>query len=170
VTRRVRNGCKNTIFFGEDRVSAPGTDFALLTFGSQRTADLLSVLDEECIERHPVPVWEDSSEFLFGFVGLRGADQTPSVGDAVDMGIDTDRWEMEGKRPYKIGGFSADSGNREKIIDLAWRLSGEPVTDDFPNLDQVNRLSPVHSDRENQRFNGFRVSFGECVRCSQMPK
>lgn len=74
-----------------------------------RSAQVLTERNEKIVVFDPIRRWKNSPQGKFGFLGVFRPDKPQSVGDPVDVGIDTNPKFSEGERHHEIGRLSSDS-------------------------------------------------------------
>ena len=79
---------------------------------------MLTEANEQVVVFDPILFREFVSKGELCFFRRRRFDVAPTVGNAVDMGINTDAGFLVSKCNHKIRGFPADSFEFQKLIDI----------------------------------------------------
>lgn len=104
----------------------PGTEVvegAAGTFRRGRVTAVLTEGDQQIVDVDPEIFGQRSLQRTLGGFGCLGGRQTQSVGDPVDMGVDTDRRNAEAEAEYQIGCLSADARQIQECFFLPWNRS-----------------------------------------------
>jgi hypothetical protein len=104
-------------FFRHSHFLTPFTYQASRAKGRNGFADPLAKSNQMTVYGFPVFSWQNVPEGKFCLRGILGFDQSPPVGDPVDMRIHTDSIPIITRRHHKVGGFSADTLQFEQLFD-----------------------------------------------------
>lgn len=125
------------------------------------------MLDEERVERDPVPSVEDRAEPFLGLGRGPGAQDAEPVRDAVDVGVDRDRGDRVAEDEHAVRRLRADAGKRYEGVVGARDLAPEPLEDRPSALADHAALRPVESGRADQRLHLVRRGTGERARVGE---
>ncbi len=106
------------------------------------------MLDEQGIERDPVPLVDHRAEPRLGLLGGPGPDDPEPVRDAVDVGVDRDRGDPVAEDEHAVRGLRAHAPQREEVLHRPRDVAVEPVEElpgrvpDHPGLDVVEPGRP----------------------------
>jgi hypothetical protein len=85
------------------------------------------VLDQQGVERQPVPLGNDPSERRLGLFGAVRADDAQPVREPVHMGIDRYRRRAVPEDEDAVRRLRADAGEREELLESPWDLPAESL-------------------------------------------
>ena len=86
---------------------------------------------EKIVDRNPEVVRKDFLEGLFSLLRCCGRDQTESVRNAMDVGVDADCGDAKTQPEYEIGCLSADPGEGEESLFVSGDLAVVPCAQNF---------------------------------------
>jgi len=120
----------------------------------QGPTEVLSVLDQQRVERDPVLPGEDLPQAFLRLLGGAGAHDPEAVRDPVHVGVDGDRRDPVAEDQDAVRGLRADPGERRELVEVLRdhaRKSSEDLGGaraDRPRLGVVEARSP------NERLDG----------------
>src|SRR5688572_19704054 len=132
------------------RHAAPWTvrdDRAARAVRRDRPAETLAERDQEVVDLDPVLGRKNLAECCLGVVRRLGADVTPAVRDAVDVGVDADTLRLEAEREDEVRGLPADAVQREQRVEVAGHLPVEALEEGTADVADRARLRAVEADR-----------------------
>ncbi len=157
------SGCKpepRTSALCGKRLSVPryANLFAMLlyltyrTFGGYRDADVLTVGNQQVVDRKPILGRKFFPQGKFGFVGGFGFDVSPSVGNTVDVGINAYPRFLIAEGNDKVRRFASHTIQLQQFIDFI-RYLAFVCFNQFPaNLFDLYRLCPVEPNGIDELF------------------
>lgn len=119
------------------------------------TADGLTVDDKEVVDGDPVSPWEYFPKGCFGRSWIGGRQKSPSVHDAMNMGVHTDSGLSKTQGDHQVRGLPPHAFQGEQLVDLVRNFAREPGQDLCADLPDGLRLGPVESRRVNRPSDGF---------------
>jgi len=106
------------------------------------------VLDEQWVERDPVPRVDRPGELALGLLGSSGPHDAESVRDPVDVRVDRDRGYPVPEHEHAVRRFGTDPVQGRQLVERAGDLPAEPVEEvaghnpDHPSLRVVESRPP----------------------------
>jgi len=110
------------------------------------------VLDEQRVQRDPVPLVDRATERRLRLLGRPGADDPQPVRDPMDVRIDRDRREPEAEDEDAVGGLRRDRREGDQLVVLPRDLAAVAPEDLLRDRADRAALRPVEADRPDQRF------------------
>jgi len=104
---------------------AEGLNCALGTVGLSSQADAPAVVLHQMTEAHPLFLGNDGGQVGFDFVRVGLLGEAETLGEAHDVGVDTDGLPAERVAEHDVGRFSADAGQADEICEVVRDLPGE---------------------------------------------
>jgi len=138
---------------------AKGRERALGAKGGNGAAEVLAVGDEEVVDHEPVFFGEDVAEFEFGFIRGFCFHVAPTVRDAMDVDVDTNRGESPAMGDDEVGGLSPNPFKGNEFFDCFWDLSVEIFQEYFAYFLDVLGLDFIKSYGINQFLNPWGAEF-----------
>lgn len=74
------------------------------------------MLDEEGVERNPVPLGHHFPELRFGLRGSTRPDDAEAIRDSVNVGIDGDRRDPVAEHQDAVRGLGTNAGERDELV------------------------------------------------------
>ena len=129
------------------------TDPAARTEWRDGFADSLSEGHEKAIEFFPVSDRDDFPKSELGMSGCFRSDEPQTIGNSMDMSIDTDPILAVTERGNKVGCFSSHSFQHEEIIYGVGHLSVVFPKNHSAEIFDPFGFDPIKSDRIDRSFN-----------------
>jgi len=129
------------------------TDPAARTEWRDGFTDPLSEGHEKAVELFPVSDRDDLPKSELGTSGCFRSDEPQTIGDSMDMSIDTDPILAITERGNKVGCFSSHSFQQEEIIYGVGHLSVVFPKNHSAEIFDPFGFDPVKSDRIDRSFN-----------------
>ncbi len=117
--------------------------------------DCLAKRDQKRIVFDPVTPRQFFTQRLFAFFGAVGFNQTPAVGDPVNVGVNTDAGFAKRLGHNEVGGLAANSVERQQVIEPIRHLAAEAYQQIAADLQNNPRFSPIKTNGKNQPFDFF---------------
>jgi hypothetical protein len=129
--------------------------------GPVRSAEVLTVLDEERIERNPIPLVHAFPQLLFGLLWRSGVHDAEPVRDPMDVGVDRDRGDPVAEDEDAVRGLRSDPGQRDELLEGSRDLAAEPVEQVLCHGPDDPRLHTIEAGRADPAFHLGGVGPGE---------
>jgi hypothetical protein len=132
-----------------------------------RTAEVLSVLDEQRVQRDPVLLRHHPGERLLGLFGGPGVHDAEPVRDPVDVGVDGDRGDAVAEDEDAVRRLRSDPRELEQGGEVARHDPVEAVADLDRALPDLARLHPIEAGDPDERLDLFGARRGERARVGE---
>ena len=129
-------------------------DPALAAERGDRATDFLPINHKKIVDWNPVSLGELGPKRGLGFIRILGLYVPPSVGDAMDMNVDTDPGFGVTQRDHQVGGFPSDPLECEEVLDGIRDPPLKTIDQMLRNLPQRLCLVPVESTRKDGLLDG----------------
>jgi len=105
------------------------------------------VLDEERVQRHPVPLGDDLPQDGLGLLGAPGPGDPQPLGDPVHVGVDRHRRDAVAEDKDAVRGLRSDAGERGQRGEFSWDGPPEPLEQRLGARPDRAGLGVVEADR-----------------------
>jgi hypothetical protein len=90
------------------------------TFGAERayrSANTLSIEDEQGVDRFPIFVRKNATKDEFGVIWVFGREPADAITNTMDMGVNADAVFLEGFDEDEVCGLTANTGEGKKLFE-----------------------------------------------------
>ncbi len=109
------------------------------------------MLDEQRVERDPVPRRDDRPQALLGRLRAGGPHDAEPVGDPVHVGVDRDRRDPVAEDEHAVRGLRPDAAEPDELVVRPRDLAAVPLEDRPRDVADHAALRPVEPDRTQDR-------------------